>query len=63
MARFIDEQMLTTEEVAAVFRVPKKTIDDWCLAGKIGYSKPGRGRLFPKSEVERVLQNSFRKAI
>jgi excisionase family DNA binding protein len=50
--------MLTTNEVATLFRVNPKTITRWAEAGKIRATrKPGgRGLLYPEAHVLELLQ-------
>lgn len=52
-----EDRLLTTAEVAALFRVDKKTPTRWAKAGRIGSVKtPGGHRRFRESEVRAALQ-------
>lgn len=50
------DPLLTSGEVAKMFRVDPKTVTRWAKAGRITSVKtPGGHRRFRKSEVDRLL--------
>jgi excisionase family DNA binding protein len=61
MSRFVtdvlnDDPLLTTGEVAALFRVDPKTVARWVLAGRLSAIKTPGGKLrFRSSEIEPLL--------
>lgn len=52
-----DDLLLTSREVASLFRVDPKTVTRWALAGRIGHIKTpgGRDLRFRESEVRALL--------
>lgn len=51
------KELLTSEEVAGLLRVPKKTLDRWAYIGSGPvYAKVGRYRRYSVDDVERWLQ-------
>ena len=52
------DRMLTTAEVAALFRVHRATVYRWAKAGILDVIQvgPGRGRRFRESEVRALLR-------
>lgn len=52
-------RMLTTREVAELFRVDPRTVTRWAEAGLIPSTrKPsGRGLIYPEAEVHRLLRD------
>jgi len=52
-------KMLTTREVAELFRVDPRTVMRWAAAGVIPHRrKPsGRGLLYPEAEVQQLLRD------
>lgn len=52
-----EDRLLTTAEVAAMFRVNPKTPTRWAKAGRIGSVKtPGGHRRFRESEVRALIE-------
>lgn len=52
----MSEQLLTTEQVAEIFHVEKRTIDRWCKAGALHRANtPGKIVRYARSEVERHM--------
>jgi excisionase family DNA binding protein len=50
------ERLLTTGEVAALFRVDPKTVTRWASAGRIGSIRtPGGSRRFRETEIRALL--------
>jgi|LGOV01.1.fsa_nt_gb excisionase family DNA binding protein len=58
-----EEEYLTTEEVAKLFRTTSLGVTSMVSAGKLAYTKPGKKRLFPKTAIDQLLQNQMREAI
>ena len=51
-----EDRLLTTAEVAAIFRVDPKTVSTWARVGRIrSIRTPGGHRRFRESEVQRLL--------
>ena len=51
------DKLLTTAEVAALFRVDPKTVTRWANAGKLSAIRtPGGHRRFRESEVRALLE-------
>jgi excisionase family DNA binding protein len=42
---------MTAEEVAALMRVPRATVEDWARRGVIPSRKIGRRRLYVRSKI------------
>lgn len=55
------EQCYTSEEVCQMLKISKKSLDLACMQGRIGYSKPGRRRIFTESDIEAYLASSRRE--
>ena len=56
-ARMADDKLLTTGEVARMFRVDPKTVTRWAQSGKIGAVRTlGGHRRYYLSEVERAIE-------
>jgi excisionase family DNA binding protein len=56
MTQNLDEVLLTSAEVAARFRVKRKTVSGWARAGLIGSLRtPGGHRRFRESEIKAML--------
>jgi excisionase family DNA binding protein len=52
-------RLLTTKEVAALFRVNRNTVTRWAQAGKLrSVSTPGRMRRFRESDVLALLEQN-----
>ena len=47
--------LLTTTDLARIFRVRRKTIREWSAQGKLRSMRVGRGLRFSPREVERLL--------
>lgn len=57
------ERLLTSSEVAAMFRVDPKTVKRWATNGWLSFlSTPGGHRRFRESDVAALLANSTRSA-
>ncbi len=54
------DKYLTKKEVAALFRVTPRTIDDWMVKRYLPYFKLGRNVRFRKSEIDAQLDESHR---
>lgn len=54
-ATFIDNQLLSTEQLSEYLNVPTATIRDWCYKRKIPFVKVGRHVRFRPSDVEKWL--------
>lgn len=53
-----DDPLLTSPEVAALFRVDAKTVSRWATAGRLPSIKtPGGQRRFRSSAIEALLKN------
>lgn len=53
----IGDRLLTSGEVAALFRVDAKTVTRWAAAGRIGSIRtPGGHRRFRESEIRALLK-------
>ncbi len=53
-----DDRLLTSGEVAALFRVDAKTVTRWAAANRIGSIRtPGGHRRFRESEVRALLRD------
>lgn len=51
------DPLLTSVEVAKLFRVDRKTVSQWAIAGRIGSIRtPGGHRRFRESEVRALLE-------
>ncbi len=51
-----EDELLTSGEVASLFRVDPKTVARWAKAGKIAsITTPGGRKRFRESEVRRLL--------
>lgn len=56
------QQMLTTSEVSALFRVDPKTVTRWAKAGRLtSYRTLGGHRRYLESEVRALLAESERQ--
>jgi excisionase family DNA binding protein len=55
-------RFLTLEECATEARVSRSSVRHWLRTGKLRSVRPGRRRLVERSEFERFLAASFRKA-
>lgn len=56
------DRLLTSGEVAKVFRVDPKTVTRWAAAGQIGSVRtPGGHRRFRESEVQALLKGAGRE--
>jgi excisionase family DNA binding protein len=63
MARDEPPRLLTTKEVAALFRVNRNTVTRWAQAGKLrSVSTPGRMRRFRESDVLALLEQDTDQA-
>lgn len=52
-----EEDLLTTMEVAAIFRVTRATITGWARKGLLPYTLTPTGRLrFYRADIERLLR-------
>jgi excisionase family DNA binding protein len=52
-----DEELLTTNEVASIFRVARSTVVGWAAKGLVPYTKTPTGRLrFYRADIERLLR-------
>lgn len=62
MTAALDDERLTVDEVAKVFRVKPRTVRRWIQAGRIKAVLVTRqaGYLIPKDEVDRLLRESER---
>ena len=51
-----DEQLLTSGEVARLFRVDPKTVSRWAAAGKVeSIRTPGGHRRYRETDIQRML--------
>lgn len=50
-----DLQTMTSEEVCKVFKISRRQLSRWILAGLIQSVGPGRRLLFLKSDVQKLL--------
>lgn len=51
-----DERLLTPGEVAALFRVDRKTVTRWAKAGKLrSFKTPGGHTRIPEADVQALL--------
>jgi excisionase family DNA binding protein len=56
------DRLLTSGEVAVLFRVDPKTVTRWAAAGRVGSIRtPGGHRRFRESEVRALLKGVGRK--
>jgi excisionase family DNA binding protein len=54
-----DDQILTADEVARLFRVDPKTVRRWANAGKLpSFRTPGGGHRYYASEIEKFLHGN-----
>ncbi|WP_344586212.1 helix-turn-helix domain-containing protein [Actinomadura vinacea] len=54
-----ERELLTTAEVAAIFRVARSTITQWAGRGLLPHTRTPSGRLrFYRVDVERVLREN-----
>ncbi|MCA1830709.1 MAG: helix-turn-helix domain-containing protein [Actinobacteria bacterium] len=54
----MDEQLLRSGQVAALFQVSRRTISDWARAGKLSsIITPGGHRRFRAREVRALLES------
>jgi predicted site-specific integrase-resolvase len=60
----LEEEYLTQEEVAALFRVSQATIKNWRDAGLLGYfQSPGSSRvIYPREYVQEFQKQHTKKA-
>ena len=49
------DNLITTEELATIFRVAPQTIRNWIARGKIPFIQIGRRNLFQKRSVQKWL--------
>lgn len=50
------EKYYTSKEVCDLLHISKITLDRICMAGKIGYSRPGNARMFRQQDIEAYLE-------
>jgi excisionase family DNA binding protein len=56
MTMQVPERLLTTGEVALMFRVDPKTVTRWASSGRVGSIRtPGGHRRFREAEINRLL--------
>ncbi|MFE3458251.1 BldC family transcriptional regulator [Nocardiopsis aegyptia] len=54
-----EDDLLTSPEVAALFRVDVKTVSRWAVQGRLpSFRTPGGHRRFPSGEVHALLARS-----
>jgi len=57
------ERLLTSAEVARMFRVDPKTVTRWAITGRLGSIRtPGGHRRFRESEITALLADPDREA-
>ncbi len=56
------ERYLTDKEVSAKLRVSRRTLQDYRNEGRIPYYQLGGKTLYKESDIQRVLDNSYRDA-
>jgi len=49
-------EWMTTAEVADMFGVSTKTVDDWCYRRRLRFYKPGRDRRFRRSDCNAFME-------
>lgn len=56
---WVEERLLRTGQVAALFQVSRRTVSDWAHAGKLGDAifTPGGHRRFRASDVRALLES------
>lgn len=57
---WIDEQLLRSGQVAALFQVSRRTVSDWARAGKLdAIITPGGHRRFRATQVRALLESQM----
>ncbi len=56
------ERYLTDKEVSAKLRVSRRTLQDYRNEGRIPYYQLGGKTLYKESDLQRMLDNSYRDA-
>jgi excisionase family DNA binding protein len=51
-----DDELLTTEEVADLFKVSRLTVRRWCATGALPAIKFGHGWRISRSRLDRLIQ-------
>lgn len=55
--------LMSAQEVATVFAVPRSTVSRWAKAGKLpSFKTPGGRYRFERAEVEKLLPEMLREA-
>lgn len=53
--RQAETEYYTPEELSRLLRVPKRTIEKWCLQRRLPVLKAGRLNRFPRIEIQKRL--------
>ncbi len=54
-------ELFTTEEVAKIFKVSTRTIQNWRDKGQINYSQINTVIVYRKNDIDELLENSYVK--
>lgn len=52
----LKQRMLDRYDLQELFKVTRNTIQNWCRAGILNYSKIGRKKIFDAHEIEALLK-------